>query len=317
MSRAADELRVTHGAVSRHIAKLEAFLGARLFERKPHQLSLTPQGSAYAAQLTTLFNAIEEATSTNFDRSAASTALHVNALPTFATRWLVPRLADFNVRHPHIAVQVTTLMEDTPPDFDGSNVDIAICRGDGNWPNMRAFRLFDEILTPACSPNLTGPLENPDDLRHFVLLHSQQRGDDWRLWLDSAGATRVNPHSGLRLGNSHLAYQGAIHGLGIAMAQLAFIYDDLKQHRLRLLFDLRVRANCYYAVCLARRASVPKLAAFLSWLQEEAEHFHFEQPSVDSERPPPRQESRPEAQGHKTRKTRRQSKTSARRSTSR
>jgi len=278
MSRAAEELRVTHGAVSRHIAKLEDFLGARLFDRKPHQLSLTVQGSAYAAQLTRLFNGIEEATSINFDRGAASTALNVNALPTFATRWLVPRLAEFNARHPHIAVQVTTLMDDSPPDFERSNVDIAICRGEGNWPGLGAYRLFDEILTPACSPALTGPLSDVEDLRNFVLLHSQQRDDDWRLWLDAAGATTVNPRGGLRLGNSHLAYQGAIHGLGIAMAQLAFIYDDLKQGRLKLLFDLRLRANCYYAVCLARRASVPKLAAFLSWLQEEAGRFHFEDP---------------------------------------
>ena len=278
MSRAAEELRVTHGAISRHIAKLEDFLGARLFERRPQQLVLTPQGMAYAAQLTHLFDGIEDATAASFDRGSAGTTLQVLAQPTFATRWLVPRLASFNRRHPHIAVQITTSMDDVPPDFERVDADIAVCRGDGKWPGLHACRLFDEVLAPACSPNLTGELRHPEDLRKFVLLHSQHRDNDWNVWLKAAGVAPVNPASGLRLGNSHLAYQGAIHGLGIAMAQLAYIYDDLDSKRLKLLFDLKLRTGCYYAVCLSARAAIPKIAAFMSWLQEETERFDFDWP---------------------------------------
>jgi LysR family glycine cleavage system transcriptional activator len=278
MSRAAEELHVTHGAVSRHIAKLEDFLGTRLFDRRAHQLKLTPQAAAYAARIKEMFDSLEQATLASFDNTLAGVTLQANVPTTFATRWLVPRLGHFARRHPKISVQVTSVIDESMPDFERSDVDIVICRR-GDWQNLYSCPLFDEILVPVASPSLTGPLSDVDDLGNFVLLHSQHRVDDWGLWLRTAGATRVDPHSGVRLGNSQLAYEGAIYGLGIALAQLAYIHDDLKEGRLIAVFKQKLRTNCYYAVCPASKVAVPKIAAFLSWLKEEAERFNYEHPT--------------------------------------
>lgn len=279
LSKAADELFVTHSAVSRHIQKLENYLETRLFERKPHKLLLTRDGAAYALRLKALFDEVEAATKDHFDKRTSRTTLQIRVTPTFASRWLIPRLGVFNIRHPGILVQVNVQTDEVPPDFERSNIDVAVCRGDGNWNGIGACRLFEEVFTPVCSPSLSGPLERVDDLARFPLLHAQHRERDWELWLRSAGATSVDSRSGLQLGTSNLAYQGAALGLGVAMAQMAYVQEDIATSRLALLFDHRIRGQCYFAICQESRMSVPKIRTFFDWLNEEASRFRHQFPA--------------------------------------
>ena len=271
LSRAAQELAVTHGAVSRQVAKLEEFLNAKLFERKHQQVILTKKGAAYAASLQVLFDQIQEATVANFDAHSERGLLRIGVLPTFAMRLLVPRLARFKQRFPDLQLQVDTYSSPRPNDPD-VDVDIAVWIGHGDWPNLVCEPLFYEELVPVGSPALIAghSLRTADDLAPFLLLHALRRPDDWKLWLEAAGATKVDPQSGLRLEYSGLVYQGAVDGLGIAMAQTMFIHDDVNNGRLMPLFDKKLRTGqAYYIVYSEASAGQPKVQNFANWLKGE------------------------------------------------
>ena len=270
-SKAAKELAVTHGAVSRQVAKLEEFLGTTLFERRHQQIVLTRKGASYAARLQDLFDDLHRATLDNFETQADRNLLRIGVLPTFAMRFLVPRLAHFKEANPAIRLQVDTYSPLRPNDPD-IDVDVAVWWGTGNWPNMVSEPLFPEILLPVGSPALVAGhrLRSPDDLEPFLRLHARQRPGDWKMWLDAAGATKVDPQSGLRLEYSGLVYQGAVDGLGLAMAQSAFVQDDIANGRLVPLFDLPLRTGLsYYLVASEASVHRPKVIGFSAWLKSE------------------------------------------------
>ena len=271
LSRAAQELAVTHGAISRQVSKLEEFLSAKLFERKHQQVILTKKGAAYAAQLQVLFDQIHEATVRNFEAHSDRGVLRIAVLPTFAMRLLVPRLVRFKQKFPDLKLQVETYSSIRPNDPD-IEADIAVWLGNGEWPNVEFERLFDEELVPVGSPALlaTQQVRVPDDIRHFLLLHAHRRPDDWKMWLQAAGATQVDAQSGLRLEYSGLVYQGAVDGLGLAMAQTLLIQEDVAQGRLVPLFDKRLRTGRgYYIVYFQGNAREPKVVNFANWLKGE------------------------------------------------
>jgi LysR family glycine cleavage system transcriptional activator len=270
-SRAAHELCVTQGAVSRHVAKLEEFLDAKLFDRRPQQMVLTRKGAGYAADLQVLFDDMQEATVKNFGPRARSEVLRIGVLPTFAIRLLVPRLARFKEKFPEFELEVDTTRVQ-PADPNISDVDVAIWWGAGGWPNLIAEQLFGETLIAVGSPELLAQhkIQNADDIQSLLLLHALHRPDDWSRWLGVAGATQVDSQSGLRLEYAGLVYQGAVDGLGLAIGQPIFIHDDLSHERLVPLLDTQIATErSYYLVSSQAKARDPKIVKFANWLKDE------------------------------------------------
>lgn len=271
LTQAAQELRVTQGAVSRHVTQLEAWLGVPLCLRWRRGIETTPQGAAYAEALRSAFDQIEAHTRRVQSRPTANT-LRIKLPPTFAIRWFVPRLARFHALHRQVDVQITTSHQ--PVDFDRDDVDLCIHSGEEPLPGTACRRLFGEILLPVCSPGLFGksaPPRAPADLTRFVLLCSMHRATDWPTWLGAAHLTTIDGNSGLKFENSALAYQAAVDELGIVMAQRAFVEEDLRTGRLVAPFDLRVQTTKGYFLAYPRaRRQAPLIQAFEHWIAQEA-----------------------------------------------
>lgn len=270
--RAAEELCVTQGAVSRHIQNLETHLGVALFERSHRRVVLTPEGVRYVTDIREAFRRVQEATETMIAGNSGR-SLKVKVPPTFAIRWLVPRLAGFQARCPDMSLQISTPFNTT---FFERDLDIAVNYPSPSMPDDVARELmFQELLTPVVSPALAAgslPIEKPDDLSHHVLLHSLTRPTDWRTWLEAAGASNVDHESGLRLENPGLVYQGATQGLGVAVGQLYFVTDDLLAGRLIAPFRmLNAQETGYYLVFPKDRLRNPYVREFRDWILEEAE----------------------------------------------
>ena len=269
--RAAEELCVTQGAVSRHVQKLEADVGAKLFTRHHRQVRLTRDGSDYLAIVRDAFSRISQATNTLRSRGDER-MLKVKLPITCAVRWLVPRLARFHGLHPEISVQITTSHD--PVDFSREDIDVAVHFGRRAAAGLVSETLFHEVLIPICSPALmAGPpaLRRPRDLVNHVLLHSIRRPNDWQQWLYVAKASDVEAEHSLIFENSSLTYQGVTDGLGLAIAQLAFVADDLASGQLVAPFQTRVENDSAYILVFPReRAGLQKIRDFHAWVAREA-----------------------------------------------
>ncbi|HEY4251234.1 MAG TPA: LysR substrate-binding domain-containing protein [Roseomonas sp.] len=270
LALAADELCVTHGAVSRQIAKLEAFFGSRLFDRQGQQMALTAQAAAYAERLRFLFDQMEQASLDNFGRAPPEQILRIAVLPTFAARILVPRLTRLRDRLPEVALDIDTFH--TPPDPHAASFDVVIRWGHGDRRDVARRELFREELVPVCSPAFARRwrIERPDDLAHVPLLSVLHRPGDWEAWLRAANAPSVDPHHGVRIESSVLVYQGAVDGLGVALAATAYVHADIRDGSLIPIFDRRLlTGRSCYAISTLQKAKSPLVAGFMAWLAEE------------------------------------------------
>jgi LysR family glycine cleavage system transcriptional activator len=269
-TRAAAELNVTQAAVSHHIKALEERLGISLFRRLNRNLLLTDAGQAYLPQVRDTFDALARATERLMAKDRVG-ALTASVLPSFAAKWLVPRLGRFREQHPAIDVRLSTDHHMT--DFGRENVDVAIRYGQGNYPGLESVRLMTEDIFPVCSPLLvTGdpPLRTPDDLRHHTLLHDDFRVD-WRLWLLAAGVTDIDPTRGPTFTDSSMVVQAAVEGQGVALARSVLAANDLAAGRLVRPFDVSLPARwAYYLVYPQASRDNPKIVAFREWLLAEA-----------------------------------------------
>lgn len=269
-TKAAAELCVTQSAVSRQITLLEALLQQRLFVRAHRAVTLTERGTAYLTELSSAFDAIEEATRRlSVPRTRT---LRMKLPPTFAIRWLIPRLARLHALDRTLDVQITT--SHTKVDFEREDIDVAIHSGAPPAAEHCA-RLFGETLLPACSPDLLPggrPFRSAEELAGRVLLCSLHRPDDWPRWMAQAKLTNIDGNSGLKFENSSLAYQAAIDRLGIVMAQRALIADELAAGRLAVAFPLEVQTDgAYHLVYPRRSASLEAVRLFAHWIEREAE----------------------------------------------
>jgi LysR family transcriptional regulator, glycine cleavage system transcriptional activator len=272
-TRAAQELFVTQGAVSRHVATLEDWLKVRLFDRTGRGITLTPQGQLYYAAVRDGLEQIEHGTRL-VQRSPDERRLRIKLPPTFAIRWLMPRLARFHARHPDIDVQITTSHQRA--DFDREDVDVSIHSERTPPQGAGCRKLFGETLLPVCAPGLLEsgpPLRVPDDLAQHVLLCSMNRPNDWPAWLKAAGARSVNGNSGLKFENAALAYQAAADQLGVIVALLPFVRDDLAAGRLVEPFGVRVETQgAYWLTSRSREGAeqADRVKAFEEWILGEA-----------------------------------------------
>lgn len=269
--RAARELHVTPSAVSHQIRALEKFLGVSLFRRDGRQVQLTREGESYLQAVREGLTLIAAATG-RIDKPRPGGVLTLSVAPAFATPWLAPRLAGFQLAHPELEVRLSSSIELV--DFKKSDVDAAVRYGPGRWPGLRSHRLFAEELIPVASPHLRlrrKQLRKPADLRAATLLHVMSRLGEWRMWLSAAGVTDIDAEQGPKFHTTPLALEAAIAGHGVAITDRRLVADHLRSGRLVAPFDVVLpREFAYYLAYPQSRASDPNIAVFRDWLLAEA-----------------------------------------------
>jgi LysR family glycine cleavage system transcriptional activator len=272
-ARAADELAVTHAAVSRQVRELEAWLGVPLFARLHRGVRLSAAGERYLGSLTVAFDSMAEATAAVLGTGSAA-SLTVSLEPAFAVCWLVPRLAGFRARHPDVELVLDPSSELV--DFRSEAVDLAIRYGDGDWPELEIRHLLDIVAFPVCSKAILrdGPaLRSPVDLRGHVLLHDDDT-EAWQEWLALAGAQDVDGSRGYRYGDSKLALDAAVAGQGVALGDNLLAAADLAAGRLVRPFAAPVSpCRAYYLVAPEAHRERPAVAAFWRWIEDEMALF--------------------------------------------
>jgi LysR family glycine cleavage system transcriptional activator len=275
-TRAADELHVTPGAISRQVKLLEEYLGIPVFDRNNRELRMAPEAKAYLRVLSDTFQGLDGATRRFLD-ARRGRPLHIHCSMTFTLRWLVPRLTAFHASHPLREIRITTAVVPITSKLEEGDVDMMIELGDGDWPGLIYHRLADSELVPACSPKLLeqfSAARRPEELAGQTLLHSLARPDDWANWLAAAGAGSVDTYRGLRFESSSLAYQAAIEGMGVAIAQRCLVQEDLKAGRLVLPFDFSHKDGCgYFMIYLPALAQERRLVEFRDWILDPAAPF--------------------------------------------
>ncbi len=271
-TEASKRLNVSQGAVSRHIAQLEAFLGVRLFQRGHRQALLTTDGAAYALAVRGAFDQIEQATQARL-QARRHRPLRITLFPTLATKWLAPRLGRFHSLHPTVDVQLTTTLSFVHLDSD--EVDVTIQTRLDPAPGVRQEPLFAVALVPVASPAYLAqgaPIRQAGDLVGHTLLHSMKWPDDWKIWFAAAGVAPRPLRTGLSFGNSVLAYQAAVDGAGIAMAHAQMIGDDIASGRLCVVHPLTAPGGQhYYLTTRQADAGRAEMIAFRNWVIEEAQ----------------------------------------------
>lgn len=274
-TRAAEELFVTAAAVSHQIKTLEESLGVVLFVRQPKSLELTKAGEAYLPGIQRAFKQMAEATHQLHLRGNPST-LRINVPPTFAVKWLIPRLVRFLKAHPAIDVKVSTSAQSV--DFDREGFDLAVRYGRGVYPGLRAELCLPVEVFPVCSPALLQgepPLRVPADLKHHTLLHDDSTYTDvsnpnWAMWLDHAGVEGVDATRGPSFWPSHLVINAAIDGMGVALAKRNWVDRDIEEGRLVRPFDLSLPVEfSYFLVYPESRADDQMIATFVDWVRGE------------------------------------------------
>jgi LysR family glycine cleavage system transcriptional activator len=279
-SQAAREAGLTPAAVSSQIRALEGQIGAPLFHRTSRSMRLTREGVMLVGAVAEALLLLDEATGRVATASGPRT-LTITTTPSFAAKWLVPRLQRFRALCPDVDVRID--VSDHVVDFARGEADIAIRFGHGAYSGVEAHQLFGEAVFPVCAPAfLKGPkpLIRPRDLRHHTLVHLdwQAQGDawpDWRMWLLAAGVDGVDPTRGLHFTQTALALQAAVDGHGIALGNTSLVAGDLAAGRLVKPFELAVQVAptfAYYLVIPRRTADDPVNRTFRDWILAEIRH---------------------------------------------
>ena len=273
-TRSADELALTQSAVGRQIAGLEDFLGVPLFNRVKKRLILTDVGRAYAKQVREHLEGIERDTLAAMAHKGAGGILELAVIPTFATRWLIPRLPQFYARHDNITLNLTTRAE--PFMFADTPFDAAIHFGNPVWPGAMAHHLLGEEMTPVCSRRMLGNRSGltPADLSQFTLLHQSARAQAWRHWFAQAGVDNADCMLGQRYELFSMLVEAARAGLGVALVPRFFVVNELRNGELVIPCDIPLRSESgYYLVYPEAKRGAPLLSAFEAWLLDTAERY--------------------------------------------
>lgn len=274
-TRAADELALTQSAVSRSIASLEERLGFALFERRHRALVLTERGQALHRATTEMLERLDE-TIARLRGHGAGHTLTVTASISFASLWLVPRLARFTRAHHHIDVRIAASNEIV--DLDRAGIELAV-RYSPSGQASAGEKLFDEEVVPVCSPSLlrdpARPLARPSDLARHVLLHYEDIRIvpwlDWSPWFESAGIADLKPAGALHFSHYDQLIQAAISGQGVALGRVPLLNEQLHSGALVTPFRRGIASpRSYYVMRSARSAGNADVDAFVAWLHAEA-----------------------------------------------
>jgi len=275
--KAAEELSVTPAAVSHQVKRLEEYLGQPLFRRLPRGLLLAESAQLLFSELRGVFASLDKAMERVLDTDPHGT-LTLSVAPTFAVMWMIPRLQKFDALHPDIDIRISTSLGLI--DFQRDDFDAAIRLGNGNWPGMETIKLFDETVTPMCSPRLLeGPnaLKIPDDLSKHVLLHNHSMDYDpeaptWATWLKAAGASRVDASHGTHFSLPDHGLQASMDGAGVVLGWRYLAAQDIAAGRVVEPFDLALPlGSSFYLVYPEAQSQRPNIAALRDWLMQEVQ----------------------------------------------
>ena len=273
--KASEELSVTPAAVSHQVKRLEEYLGLPLFRRLRRGLLLTESGQSLLSELREVFLGLDKAMERVIDSGSRGT-ITLSVAPTFAVMWLIPRLQKFYTLHPDIDVRISTSLGLV--DFQRDDFDAAIRLGGGEWFGLEAIKLFDESVTPMCSPRLLeGPdaLKSPDDLRKHVLLHNHSMDYDpdaptWETWLEAAGASGVDASRGTHFSLPDHGLQASIDGAGVVLGWRSLAAKDVAAGRVVEPFDLTLSlGSSFYLVYPEAHSLRSNISALRDWLMRE------------------------------------------------
>ncbi len=270
-TRAAEELHITQGAVSQQIRQLEDELGFKLFHRLTRRIVLTEEGQRLSQEVQSALLRLSEVIQ-QLKHDEMSGALTVSVLPSFAMKWLVPRLGHFNRQHPEVQLRLHT--SDKLIDFKSEDIDVAVRYGKGDYPGLEVTLLMHEQIFPVCSPDLLKekPIHSPDDLKNHLLIQDVVEGrlndedQDWHTWLKAVGAD-IPKQVGTAFTRSEMVLEAAIEGQGVAMTRFSLAELDLKAGRVVRPFHYNIQSEyAYYIVCPPETAQRTKVGLFKDWL---------------------------------------------------
>ncbi|SNZ19147.1 transcriptional regulator GcvA [Cohaesibacter gelatinilyticus] len=272
---AAEELNVTHGAVAQHVRSLEKILNMKLFHRHARGLSLTDDGRRYLPPIRRAFDMIAEATETLTPKDVVVT---ISTTPSFATRWLVPRLGQFSEDYPDIRMRLDA--SNTPANFQTDGVDIAIRQGQSPFgPGLVADNLFDSEIIAVCHPDLAkgeNAIHSPEDLAHHVLLEDAH--GHWPIFLQAAlGDKQLQNTKTTNFSLTSLAIDAAIARQGVALTNRALVMDDLRENRLCQPFAFSQSTHAAFYVVAPREPRNPTLVTCVrDWLIKQAQEMNIQ-----------------------------------------
>jgi len=269
-ARAADELALTEGAVSRQIARLESFVGVALFNRVGNRVRLAPNAARYAAQVRDILDRLERDSQDLMAQPIDGGSIDIATIPTFATRWLIPRLKRFQDKHPTITVHLAERME--PFILAGSGFDAAIHFEHPAWAGLHTHRLLQEVLIPVCHPALLAGGDAATVLDRLPRLHRRQNPDAWQLYAKETGLALTHPAVGARYDLHAMLIEAALSGLGVALVPRLYVETELAQRRLIAPWPEGRSIAKTFCLVLAEpiRLSEAPIEAFANWILDQA-----------------------------------------------
>jgi LysR family glycine cleavage system transcriptional activator len=267
-TKAAAELSVTQGAISRQVRMLEERVGQRLFVRSKRSLALTATGIEYASTVRSLLEHAESTTMRIFGLNDTASELTIASLPTFGARWLAPRLVSFVERHPDIRLTINTYIE--PFMFSSNSADVAFHFGTDTWPGAHCTKLMGESSVPVGSPSLLARVPEDDRLRRLPLIHHTTRSTAWLQLFAQLGLPASLALHGPRFDHFYMMIQAAIAGLGLALLPDFLVEAELRSGALATVAPVAIQSdNAYWLVCPEHKAELAAVKLFRAWVLEE------------------------------------------------
>lgn len=273
VSRAAEALHLTQGAVSKQVQELERWIGAPLFERSRKRLALTPAGERYEKAVRALLAQLEAATLELITSGDGGGALHLSTLPTFGAKWLIPRLPDFQQRHPQITLHFVPFVHGY--DFERPELDCAILFGDGHWPGARSHYLAgqDVALIAPRAAQAEAPIRTPQDVARCTLLRHVSVPQSWLHWSEAHGVRGLDPLAGLQFDQFQTMIRAVMAGMGVALVPRCLVLDEIASGLVEEpLPDGGYRGSEGYWFCYPEgRGQLATLDHFRHWLLAEVD----------------------------------------------
>jgi len=270
VTKAAEELNMTQSAVSRRISSLEGLLGERLFYRDKQRIQPTSAAESYAHELQKLLNGIEVATARLLSHGRTGGALTLACLPTFGSRWLVPRLNNFLAAYPDVDINLVSKIR--PFNFDDEPIHAAIHFGAPRWPGAITKFLMNEYVVPVAAPSLLAntPLKSIEDLRNVTLIQHTTWPTLWSDWLRFVKCTELNGELGPKFEFYSLVIEAAVAGIGVALLPHFLVKREIENGQLAIPFDKPMRSEyAYYFVFPERQQHNPNVTRFSDWIAAE------------------------------------------------
>lgn len=269
-SRAAEEIHLTHGAISHQVRALEQDLGVALFTRNGKRIAITPEGQRFALTVRKSLQEIVSAASA-LRADTRQQRLTVSSIPSFAARWLAPRLGKFIDLHPDIEVMLQSSGQ--LQDLARDSIDVGIRFGSGRYPGLAVEKLMGDYYYPVASPAYDGGRlpASPQQLAHCALLRSEE---PWLPWFQAAGLALPEPSGGVRFQDLSMLIRSASDGDGIALVRHVVAMQEIASGELVRLFDVALKSpDDYYLACPPQALRKPQVQAFRSWLLAEIAKF--------------------------------------------